>query len=218
MEGQIFQFIGLYFVYYIVIPALIVFTIWKIKQKKDFIKTFSLYNEDEEEKYNSTLEESNKKLKNLQILFVVLILISIPVLNITFQGLQDISMHTTRYYLSDETVYPAHIDRVEGKFGTSFDTTRVIEQMEESEYEDWYLDDIRDQIDLEEIFRFPGRITVYKLRSTTSHPEQIVITYSYFSPIPITRSIEFIIIRDKAFLETNRIIAYPMPPSLASPS
>jgi len=218
MEGQVFQMIGLYFVYYIGIPTLIAFLLWKIKQQKDFIKAFSTYNKDQEDDVDLTLEENNKILRNLQILFVVLILISLPVLNLTFHGLQDISMHRTRYYLSDETVYPAHVDRVNEKIGPSLNTEEVLERMKKAEYEDWHLDDIRAQIDLEDILRFPGRVTVYKLASTTSMPEQIVISYSYLSPIPITRCLEFIIIEGKAFLETNRLVAYPMPPSLAAPS
>jgi len=216
MEGQIFQLIGLYFVYYIGVPGLIILIIWKIKQKRDFIKTFIKYNKKQNDKYSSTLESNNKKLKNLQVLFVVLILISMPVLNLAFHGLQDISMHTSRSYLSGETVYPAHIDRVDKKMGPSFNTEDVIEQMEEDRF--WYLDDIREQIDLDEITRLPGRITVYLLRPTVSDCEQIVINYAYLSPIPVTRSIEFIVLEEKAFLETNTLVVYPLPPSMAAPT
>ena len=216
MEVKVFQLIALYFIYYIGVPGLIILIIWKIKQKKDFIKTFTIYNEDQKDKSSATLEKDHKKLKYLQVLFVVLILISMPVLSLAFHGLQDISMHTTRTYLSDETVYPAHIDRVENKIGPSFNIEEVIEQMEKDR--GWYLDNIREQIDLDEITRVPGRITVYQLRPTISDCEQIVISYAHLSPIPITRSIEFIVLEGKAFLETNRLVAYPMPPSLVAPS
>jgi len=217
MEDSIFQLIALYSVYYLAIPGLIFLIIWKIKQEKDFIKALTRHNEDKGDKFSDTLRKNSKKLKNLQILLVIFILISMPVLNLTFHGLEDTSIRRSRDY-SGRGYFPAHIDRVDEKIGPTFDSEAVIEQMTEAEFENWYLDDIREQVDLDEIFRLPGRVTVYRLGETMSEYEQIVINYAYLSPIPITRSIEFTIMEEKAFLETNRIIAYPIPPSLAAPS
>ncbi|MEF8874778.1 MAG: hypothetical protein V5A88_08965 [Candidatus Thermoplasmatota archaeon] len=218
MEYQIFQLIGLYFVYYIGIPGLIGLMIWKIKGKADFIKGLSIFGGEGKDKSSTQLEEENKKFKKLQVLFVVLLLVSMPVLNLTFYGLQDISMHRSRNYMSWETIFPAHVDRVKEKIGPSSDTEGVIERMEDDGNIDWYLDDIREQIDLEELTRFPGRITVYKLRRGRANTEQIVINYAYLSPIPVTRSIEFVVLQEKAFLEADRTVVYPMPPSIAAPS
>ncbi len=218
METQLFQMIGLYFLYYIGIPGLIILTIWKIKKKTDFIKGFVIFGEKRIDRYSPLLKKHNKDLQNLQILLVIMILISMPLLNLTFYGLQDISMHRSRSYLSGETVFPGHIDRVGGKIGPSFDTDDVIEQMETDRYIDWYLGDIREQIDLDELDRFPGRITVYQIRRTMSGPEKIVVVYSYLSPVPITRSIQFIVLQEKAFLEADTTVVYPMPPSIAAPS
>jgi len=214
--AQIFQLIALYFVYYIGVPALILFIIWRIKQKRDFIQGFSIFSDEKKDKSSAVLEKNNKQLKNLKILLVIFILISIPALNLTFHGLQDISMRRSRNYMSWETEFPAHFDYVVQKIGPNFDGETVIEQMEEDS-RDWYLDDIGDQVDLGDIVSSPGRITVYRLRSTQAHPERIVITYSYLSPLPITRSIEFIVLEDKAFLEADNFIVYPMPPSTAAP-
>ncbi|MBS3789960.1 MAG: hypothetical protein KGY66_03495 [Candidatus Thermoplasmatota archaeon] len=218
MEEQIFSLIGLYFIYYLVIPGTVIFIILKIKQKRDFINVFKTYWGEEKEGFDSILKENKKQLKNLQILLVIFILISMPLLNVTFYGLQDISIHSTRFYKSGNTIYPAHIDLVDEQIGPTFDKEDAIERMEEDIYGGWYLDDIRDQIDLDKLIRSPGRITIYKLKSTSSHPERVVITHAYLSPIPITRSIEFIVLEKKAFLETDNIIVYPMPPSIAAPS
>lgn len=218
MEDQIFSLIGLYFVYYLVIPGAIIFMIFKIKQKRDFIDVFTTYWGEEKEGFDHILKENKKQLKNLQVLLVIFILISMPLLNVTFYGLQDISIHSTRFYKSSQTIYPAHIDLVDEQIGPTFDKEDAIERIEEDRYGGWYLDDIRDQIDLDKLMRSPGRITIYKLQSTSSHPERVVITHSYLSPVPITRSIQFTVIAGKAFLEEDQLVVYPMPPSIAAPS
>lgn len=216
MEKQIFQLIALYFLYYIAIPVLILSVVWKIKQNIDFIKAFTIYNEIRKNKSSAILEKNNKKLKNLKILLVIFILISIPALNLTSYGVQDISMRRTRRYMG-RGFFPGYFDRVEEKIGPTFDTEESIKQMGEEGSKEWYLDDIRDQINLDDLFRLPGRVTVYRLTSTFTYFEQIVITYNYLSPIPITRSIEFVVIDGRAFLETDDLIVYPMPPSMAAP-
>lgn len=218
MEYQIFHLIGLYFVYYLLVPALVLLTIWKIKEKIGFIKTTLILRDKRKEKSVTLLQKEKKKLRNLQVLFVVILLISMPVLNLTFHGVQDVSMHRSRNYMSWETVFPGHIDRVERKIGPSFDAEDVIEQMEDAGRVEWYLDDIREQIDLDEMTRLPGRMTVYQLRPLQADTERIVINYAYLSPLPITRSIEFMILEEKAFLEADNLVVYPMPPSMAAPS
>ncbi len=216
-EAGIFQLMALYFLYYIAIPVLIGLMIFKIKQKKDFIKALTRHNEDQVDKLSATLRKDRKKLKNLQILLVIFILISIPALNLASHGLEEISMRRTRFYAGG-VYFPTRIDRVEEKIGPTLNSEEVIEQMKNSQSEDWYVDDILDQVDFENIFRLPGRVTVYRLAETMSEHEQIIINYAYLSPIPITRSIEFTIIEGKAFLETNTLVVYPLPPSMAAPT
>jgi len=217
MEDSIFQLIALYSLYYIAIPGLIGLMILKIKQKKDFIKALTRHNEDQGDKLATTLRKNRKKLKNLQVLLVIFILISIPALNLASHRLEEISMRRTRFYMGD-VYFPTRIDRVEEKIGPTLNSEEVIEQMKNSQSEDWYVDDILDQVDFENIFRLPGRVTVYRLAETMSEHEQIIINYAYLSPIPITRSIEFTIIEGKAFLETNTLVVYPLPPSMAAPT
>ncbi len=214
MPSQIFQLIGLYSLYYIGIPGLLFVTIWRIKQKSDFIKGSIKFGG--KEKVSAEIESEKSKLKKLQILFVVLLLISVPALNLTFYGIQDISMHRTRSYASEQTIFPGHIDRVGSRIGPTFDTEAVIKQMEDAEHVDWYLEDIRDQIDLDKLVRSAGRITIYKLKRTLNDHERVVINYAYLSPIPMTRYIEFVVVKGEAFLEADNLVVYPMPPSMAA--
>ena len=218
MEAQIFKLIGLYVIYYLVIPGLIIYIILKIKNKKDFIKVYTFFSGEDKEKSSAILEKNRKKLKNLTILLVIFILISMPVLHLASHGLQDISMHRSRNYMSHETAFPAHFDYVNNKIGPSLDREGVIEEMETAKYINWYIEDIKEQIDIDELTNPPGRITVYQFRETQADPERIVITLDYLTPIPITRSLEFVVIQGRAFLEEDKFIAYPMPPTMAAPS
>ncbi|MFP3872115.1 MAG: hypothetical protein ACLFVL_04465 [Candidatus Aenigmatarchaeota archaeon] len=214
MIDPLFQLIGLYFIYYVGVPSLITLTIWKIKQKHDFLKGFKTFSA--ENRDSSILKKNNKRVKILQVLLIIFILLSVPALHMTSNRLTDITMHRSRSYLSYETVFPAHVDFVAEKIGPNSDVEAVIEEMEKSTT-DWHLDDIREEVDLEEITRFPGTLTVYQMRSTVSHFEKIVINYAYFSPIPVTRSLQFTVIQEKAFLEEDKTLVYPMPPTVLSP-
>ncbi len=218
MEAQIFKLIGLYVVYYLVIPGLTIYIILKIKEKRGFIRTFAKFNDEEIEKYSSILEKNRKKLQNLTILLVIFILISMPALHLASHNLQDISMHRRRNYLSGETIFPAHFDYVVDKIGPTIDGESVIEQMETGGYRNWHFDDIQSELDIEDITSPPSRITVYRFREISSYPQRIVITIDYLTPIPISRSIEFVVIQGRAFLEEDKFIAYPMPPTMAAPS
>ncbi len=216
MEGQIFRLLAIYLLYYGIIPGLIIFILFKIKKKKDFIKGSNIFSDRQTDRSQARIEKNSKDLRNLQVLLIVLLLVSMPVLNFASHGLQDISIRRHRSYASWETRFPAYIDRVGEKIGPSSDIDGVIDSLDESST-DWYLDDIREQIDMYDLSRIPGRITFYQLRETMSEHERIVITYSYLSPIPITRSMEFIVIERTAFLEEDTTIVYPIPPSLGVP-
>ncbi len=218
MEYQIFQLIGLYSVYYILMPGLIFLMILKIKEKAGFIKTMMILKQNRKRRTSDILKENKKALRNLQVLFVVLLLVSMPVLNLTFYGLQDISMHRSRNYLSGETVFPAHFDLVDEKLGPGFDTEDVIQQMEEKRDIERYMEDIQYYVSLDELTQLPGWLTVYLMRETSSTYQRIVINYAYLSPVPITRSIEFVIVEKEAFLESDNLVVYPMSPSRAAPS
>ncbi|MBS3817224.1 MAG: hypothetical protein KGY76_06645 [Candidatus Thermoplasmatota archaeon] len=217
MIPEVYELLILYFLYYLGIPGLIIFVVWKMKEKRDFIESMEELNDNKIGAYSDALTDSKKNLKKIQVVFVVLFLMSMPVLNLTGNTLQNISLHSTRDYGSWETDFLAVIDRVGREIGPSFDTDEVIEQLEENK-DRWYLEDIQNQISFQEISQVPGTLAVYQLREITSDFERIVITYDYLSPIMITKYIEFIIVEDEAFLEAEKTILYPMPPSFATPS
>ncbi len=83
-------------------------------------------------------------------------------------------------------------------------------------YERWFLEDIREEIDLEQFTRFPGRLAVYYL-DKDDVGELIVITYSYLSPLPITKSFTFIVGKDEVSLYQENTIIYPSNPSNIDP-
>ncbi len=215
MVHQVFQLLALYLIYYLLIPGLILFTIWKIKKKGDFIKVIAMFKDGQDDKSSKLIRENKGKLRKFKVLLVVLILISIPALNLTSHLIQDVSMHRSRLYLSGETVFPGHFDLIDEKIGPSFDADEVLEKMDSGE-EDWYLESIKGEVDLDQLTRYPGRMTVYKISGSFGRQERVVINYDFLSPLPFTRSLEFIIIEEEAFLEADNTVIYPMPPSMAA--
>lgn len=81
-------------------------------------------------------------------------------------------------------------------------------------YRNWFIEDIQEFIDFEHLTRYPGELAVYRLRKTWEH---IVITYTYYSPVPIMRIYGFNLIEDEVFLDTEETIVYPMDPGRADP-
>ncbi|GEM_PF-1327297 len=214
MEEQIIRLV-LYFVYYIAFPFLLMIAIWKLWEKKNHLAgkaSFSPGSEDD--------SASKDDLKKLQIFFVISLLIFMPVMNFTASNLSEIGMSRDRIYFGafgQSAIY----DPVNRKIGPSMDTDYVIEQMEERpDY--WLVEDVQDQIDFEDITRMPGRLTVYHITKDTGW-SHIVITYHYFSPLPVIRTIGFRIYDmgeeavDEAILEVEKTIFYPLDPASSDP-
>ncbi len=80
----------------------------------------------------------------------------------------------------------------------------------------WFIEDVREAVDLESLTRFPGRLTVYHLDKRRAG-QFLVITYNYFSPIPITRAFVFLVLEDEASLYEEKTIVYPSNPSNIDP-
>ncbi|MEF8832961.1 MAG: hypothetical protein V5A66_05540 [Candidatus Thermoplasmatota archaeon] len=97
------------------------------------------------------------------------------------------------------------------KIGPSYDTDSIIEEMEKNS-DFWHLEDIRSQIDLEEITKLPGQLSVYY--QDKMHWNYVLITYTYLSPIPITRVYGFRIIEEGevAALRVAETVIYPLDP------
>lgn len=83
-------------------------------------------------------------------------------------------------------------------------------------YESWFIEDVREAIDLERLTRFPGRLSVYYL-DKADIGNLLLITYSYLSPLPITRTFTFLIYEGEASLDQENTIIYPLNPANIDP-
>ncbi len=216
MSEEIMMYI-FYFIYYIVFPFGILIPILILWRKKDFIKGISEFGMGREEQSSSLIKKNLRSTKKLQVFLVIFLLIFIPMMNFTSSNLVEVTMARERVYfggLGHSRLY----NPVESQIGPRFDANSVIEEMNrDPDY--WYMDDIQEQIDFDEITRMPGRMGAYYLdKRGWSH---IVITYTYFSPLPMTRIYAFRIYdriaEDEAILEVEDTIIYPMDPANTDP-
>lgn len=207
----------LYFIYYIVFPFGVFIPILTLWKKKEFIKGVSEFGMGRGEQSSPILKENIRYTKKLKVFLVIFLLLFIPVMNFTSSNLTEITMARDRRYfggLGQSRVY----NPIKRQIGPRLDANSVIEEMNrDSDY--WYTDDIQEQIDFDEITRIPGTMTVYYLdKREWSH---IVITYTYLSPLPITRIYGFriyeMLIEEEAILEVEETIIYPMNPSNTDP-
>jgi len=207
----------LYFVYYVLFPLGLIIPILIIWRKKDFITGISKFGEGREDRSSPMLRKHMGDIKKLQVFLVVFLLIFLPVMNFTFSDLSDITMSRDRRYfggLGRSRVY----DPVRRQIGPYRDTDAVLEEMRQNP-DDWYLEDIEEQLDFDEITRIPGEMAVYFLDKRDSR--HIVITYTYLSPIPISRVYGFwvydMIEDERASLEKQETVIYPMNPANTDP-
>ncbi|MEF8874062.1 MAG: hypothetical protein V5A88_05255 [Candidatus Thermoplasmatota archaeon] len=216
MEMEVILLFALYGVYYIAFPLTLIIIAWKILNKKNSLvgtTSFGTYR-----KKDPTLEDEFRGIKKLQVLLVILLLLFMPVMNLTSSSLSDRGMKRDRIFFGafgQSRVY----DPVNEKIGPTMDVDSVIEQMEES-YEEWYLEYIQDEIDFEKLSRIPGRLAAYHLTKKGSGLSYIVITYHYFSPLPVTKVIGFEILEtaesEFASLGVEKTIVYPLNPAAAN--
>ncbi|MFP4000345.1 MAG: hypothetical protein ACLFU5_00380 [Thermoplasmata archaeon] len=83
-------------------------------------------------------------------------------------------------------------------------------------YGSWYIEDVREEIDLDRLTRLPGSLAVYYLDKSEAG-EFMVITYSYLSPVPITRYFVFFVFEDEASLFKEDTLVYPENPAKIDP-
>ncbi len=211
--------IGLYLIYYALLPGILIFILYKIRSKKKMIKGIGYFNKDEEGIKKSGLDENKDELQKLKVGFVVFILLFIPAINF-------MSFHLTEVTMERERMFTGHgfrsivYDPLDHQIGPSLDTDSVIEEMEENN-ETWLTEDIKEEVDFDDLTRIPGMLSAYYLDKRHEGTEHIVLTYHYLSPIPITRSIAFRVWEDDdetwLSLEEERTLVYPMSPSWADP-
>lgn len=214
---------GLYLIYYSLLVGFIILPllIWK---RKTLIKGTSYFSQGREEESSSIVKSKKKDIRIYQAVFVVFILIFMPLAHYSSTTLIDGLMDRTRIYRGQGSYLDSP---VENQIGPNYDTDMVIEKMEEEEYywHDWIVESVKEEIDFDETTRLPGRLGVYYLRRSlggSDHRQHnVIITYSYFSPIPITRVYGFHVYPEHETISLEEdhpiTIIYPMDPADADP-
>lgn len=214
---------SLYFVYYILFPVAFIILIKEILSRRDYINNLSRYGEERTRKNKKAIDKTKADLKKLQVIFVVFILLFIPAINFSYHSLQEITIDRHRIYTGAFSSFL--YSPLDEQKGPSTDVDSVLQEMEDDESYDWYVEDIKDEIDFDDLTRIPGRLTAYYLDKRSPHGDsfnQIVITYSYYSPIPITRVYGFEILpigegEEMASLMEERTLVYPLDPGGVDP-
>lgn len=196
--------------------------IWILYKKRKFMEGTSDFSKGREKTSSPIIEKDKKGIRKFQTFLVVFLILFLPLVNLSTSSLSDRTM--AKDYLVHGIFSRSTYDPVDYKVGPSFDTSYVIEEMEEAENREWHLEDIRDQIDLDEITKVPGRLGAYYLTKRFgggTRASYIVITYTYISPLPITRTFGFRIYDSdggkEAVLGVEDTIMYPMNPSRTDP-
>ncbi len=220
----------LYLIYYL-LPSLgligIFGGIWK---SKSYILGGIKFLSHRDETDIGKIDKEIKKIKTLQILLVMFLLFSTPLLTFTTATISDSHIHQDSYWIVG---HPVHTDEesvkgenchaqswssttlttdpVRRSIKSSFDPGPVIEKMkDEPEY--WHTEEVIKQSNLHSVTDIPGRLAVYKL--SFKNETGIVMTYTYFTPIPIVRSFGFRVNEEgEAILLNQDTIIFPMNPS-----
>ncbi len=205
-----------YIIYYLVFPlgfiSLLTF-LWKVQNFTrggiDFLSSQKKADMDK-------LGDEVKTLKKYQVMFVIFLLLSLPFMTFSSVMISDYQMRKETFVVSGAmgsfTTTQNPIDR---SIKASFDSESIIEKMKNNpKY--WHTDEILSQLDLKKLTRIPGRLAVFRMDK--HHRNDIVITYTYYSPLPITKTFGFLITpEDKAALVEEDIIIYPMNPEKTDP-
>ncbi len=125
-----------------------------------------------------------KKLNRYGVIFLVVMIVSLPVWSFSSSVLLDMHMHGERVDVPG-AAYPPLMDPVDDKIGPTYDVDYVIEKMEESPRR-WLPSEVERHVDIKEMTRLPGILTVYRFTRN-----RYLITYSYIAPFPITETYGF---------------------------
>lgn len=219
----------LYITYY-TLPLVFMIPVLLIWKKKSIMRGTSDFSKGREYESSKVLKSKKKDIKIFQVTLILLILLFMPLAHYSSSTLSDGLMDRHRVPQGSGS----YIDKpVEHQIGPSSDTDAVIKEMEDEKYywHDWVVEGIKDEIDFDEITRLPGRLGVYYLERSSgviggkggiggTFEHNVVITYSYFSPIPITKVYGFFVMpeQENIFLrEGPNTVIYPMDPADADP-
>lgn len=197
-------------IYFIALPIALTLIIWNISQEigyLDYIRDVDWTKKDLKlKKINSII----KKVNNYSFVFLILLLLLLPLWNFTASIALDTNMHSERAHIPGGT-YPPLVDPVVDKLGPTYDVESVFQRMEESPNR-WLPDEVERHVDLEDLTKLPGRITIYRFRE-----DRYLITYTYLAPYPIMQTYGFIIREvpegEQLVLNNQRTYLYPNIPT-----
>ncbi|MBS3781549.1 MAG: hypothetical protein KGY68_02945 [Candidatus Thermoplasmatota archaeon] len=156
------------------------------------------------------------EMERLQVFLIILLLLFVPLSNMVSSQIQELSIE---YDQKPVGGMGGSIEyrQLRRQLGPSYDTDSIISEMETApSYMSWYIEDVREEIDLDRLTRLPGRLAVYYLDKSDAG-EFMVITYSYLSPLPITQYFVFLVFGEEASLYKEDAFIYPESPSRIDP-
>ena len=209
--------------YYFVVPIIVFALLWEIRKEKnylDFMKDVVIQGGGEEygvdkkfadmrrKKQNKIFNKSHKRIKRLQIYMVIALVILLPLWNFAAENRAHNAIHTE---IIGGGLRPTTVDPVVFEIGPTFDVQKVYDEIEEKP-SIYRPDLINKVVSLDQLTSYPGRLAVYRLRSS-----RVIITYTYFGIYPVIKAYGFQFIEGRGIVaQSETTIVYPMSPAEAS--
>lgn len=206
MIDVLLKSIGYYFLFPIIF---IILSFYLYRYRHDLKALSNLENKDKVVK--KSIHVSYSRLRKLEAVFVICILIFIPFTYFLSASFSETMMHREErggtsvfgrsYPIMDPVVY---------EIKPTEDLKEMRNKMNDSE-SIWHPEKILSQVDLERLDKFPGKFSAYRLRDN-----RIVITFQYISPVPIIKAYGFSLVpvndTERALLMRVTSITYPSNP------
>lgn len=211
-------------VYYVAFPAIFFIGIWLIHKRGKDIKNIKHLRRSDKIKKEEYVKKMKSRIKKYEALFLISLLLFSAGWNVVTSTYCDYAMHSQ---MSGGTgpkgpAY-ANIDPVQRSLGPSYDTDKIIKKMEESP-DVWFPEDVKEQVDLDELTMMPGHLAVYRLKNY-----RYILTYTYAAPYPVVKAYGFLIhdeevetsgntstTQETLLLMKEQTIIYPEDPNLAN--
>lgn len=171
-------------IYLITVPIVITVISWKILQESRYLDYMRDVERTHADRKKDEMFSVIKKMNKFGTVFLVVMLISLPIWNVSSAFIMDMHMHGERVDVPG-AAYPPLLDPVDDKIGPTFDVDYVIERMEESPRR-WLPSEVNRHVDIEKMTRLPGILAVYRFTR-----DRYLITYTYIAPFPITETYGF---------------------------
>ncbi len=167
----------LYIVHYVVIPGAIIFISWKLWYDRAYLNAFGVH----KDKLKNEYKKFRVKWYKTMTIFVVVLIIALSIWGFTTSEMFD-------YQIKRGKIIDG-VNPVEHQLGPSYDLDYILESLEENP-SIWMTEDLQEKVDFDELTSIPGRLAIYRLHPGLFGP-RIIITYTYASPLPISRAFGF---------------------------